>query len=68
MSGSMMAIIEIVEDMGSEKLLYLSGKDGVKFIARVSPSITYREEEKISFALCLERLHFFFNGNRIDLE
>ncbi len=67
-SGSIMAIIEIVEDMGSEKLLYLSGKDGLKFIARVSPSTTYKEEEKISFDLCLERLHFFFNGNRIGLE
>lgn len=67
-TDSMEAIIEIVEDMGSEKLLYLSGKNGLKFTARVSPSTTFKEEEKVIFSVCLKKLHFFCDGIRIGLE
>jgi multiple sugar transport system ATP-binding protein len=65
-SDSLQAIAEIVEDMGSEKLLYLSGKEGLELIVRVPPSTICKEGTKVSFSFNPQKLHFFKNDQRIE--
>lgn len=53
------AQVNVVENMGSEKFLYMSGDEKTEIIARVEPHFSPSSGDKVKLYLDPEKIHFF---------
>ncbi|MBE3554280.1 MAG: sn-glycerol-3-phosphate ABC transporter ATP-binding protein UgpC [Thermicanus sp.] len=53
------ATVQVVENMGSEKYLYMSGDEKTEVIARVEPHFSPNLGDKVTLYLDPEKIHFF---------
>jgi ABC-type sugar transport system ATPase subunit len=59
--------IELIEDLGSDRLLHIRHND-VDLVARAGREETLRVGQQVSLNVDFERLHFFQDGTRVELQ
>jgi multiple sugar transport system ATP-binding protein len=65
--GPISGEIELVEHLGAETLVFLKMHDTeVKIVAKAPPDFDGKAGESLSLKPDMERLHFFYEGNRIN--
>ena len=57
--------VDLVEDLGSDKFVYL-GCAGVRLVVRLSATDPARRGQSLHFKTDMERLHVFYQGERIN--
>ncbi len=65
--GPISGEIELVEHLGSEALVFLKtpGVKG-KLVAKAPPDFHGKAGESLSLSPDMEKLHFFYEGNRVN--
>ena len=52
-------VVDVVEPLGSEILLYVSTVDGAQLVARVDVHLEFKVGDEIELGLAIEKCHFF---------
>ncbi len=65
--GFIKGIVEVIEHLGSENIIYTVVGD-IKLTSRVSSDYKTRRGEEAEFAVQDDGIHFFYNGHRIVQE
>ncbi|AFY37193.1 glucosylglycerol ABC transporter ATP-binding protein [[Leptolyngbya] sp. PCC 7376] len=53
------AIVNLIEMMGNELIIYLETPDNIEFVARIDPRAEVKEGEELFLLFDMERLYFF---------